>query len=81
MLGVWLSALLAGEWSREMEPTTERTMAVKTILKLLDAQIGKATTEFYTARGREDAHKAEIYAEVKWSLAELKLNIADELVS
>lgn len=62
-----------------MGATTTKTMPAKTILMLIDAQIRQATNSFYVARGTEDHQKAEAFAEVKWCLAEPKLNIVDEI--
>ena len=58
----------------------EKTITVSSVLRSIDDQIEKATHDFYVAKGAEDFDKAGRFAEVKWCLAELKMDIVDKVI-
>ena len=58
----------------------DKTVKVLDVFKAIDKQMEKANNDYYVAKGQGDHDKAGRFAEVKWCLAELKMELATNTI-
>ncbi|MCK5639850.1 MAG: hypothetical protein KAJ19_03605 [Gammaproteobacteria bacterium] len=59
----------------------EKTITVSSVMRAIADKAEEATRDYYVAKGQEDYDKAGRMAEVKWCLAELKMDIVDLVIN
>ena len=59
----------------------ERLIKTEDILKIIEARLEMVTMKYHHATGTGNKIDANVYAETKWQLAELKMQLVDHVLN